>query len=413
MQKRFLVWDNPKSAVIAITIILMVAGAINVYSASFVAASAMFGNNFYYLYRYGMFGVLGLVVMWFLGFKCDYHKWLNWHVSIFWLFMALLVCVDAFGVTTKGAQRWLVIAGFSFQPSEFVKMVVIVVGAQHLGTYLQEGRRITFLNWPSNKALIQAVALAGMVLIQPDMGTAAIIMALMIVLYITAGTKLSEFWAFCMAAVAGVVVLIAIAPYRLNRLKVWLDPWQDPQGTGYQMVQSLTSIGSGGWIGSGIGMGTGKFFFLPEAHTDFAFAIFCQEWGFIPAIALIAVFLVLAKAIYTIARNTTDEKGYLLVTGINFFIVGQAVSNMAMVCGIFPVIGVPLPFISYGGTSLIATLGAIGLVIAVYNNEVKKELHPKPTVIHSRYEEEVPSYRKNFKPSSNEPLKFRPRGWHK
>ena len=119
-------------------------------------------------------------------------------------------------------------------------------------------------------------------------------------------------------------------------------------------------------------MGTGKFFFLPEAHTDFAFAIFCQEWGFVGALGLITLFLLLAAAIYRIGQNTTDKAGFLLVTGANFFVVGQAIANMAMVCGLLPVIGVPLSFISYGGTSLIATLIAIGLIISVYRSEVKK-----------------------------------------
>ena len=133
------------------------------------------------------------------------------------------------------------------------------------------------------------------------------------------------------------------------------------------------SIGSGGLVGKPFGMGSGKFFYLPEAHTDFAFAIYCQEWGFIGAVLLIALFLILAAAIHQIALNAKNEKGFLLVTGINFLVVGQAVANMAMVCGILPVIGVPLSFISYGGTALIVNLAAIGIVIAVYRDEVKQE----------------------------------------
>ena len=144
-------------------------------------------------------------------------------------------------------------------------------------------------------------------------------------------------------------------------------------------------------------MGTGKFFFLPEAHTDFAFAIFCQEWGFIGALFLLFLFLILAKAIYTIGSNTKDEKGFLLVTGINFLVVGQAVANMAMVCGILPIIGVPLSFISYGGTSLIATLIAVGLVIAVYKDEVKKS-QMQPTEISSFVPRSAKAEKSGFRP---------------
>ena len=409
MQKRFLLWDNPLSAIITITIILMIVGAINVYSASFVAASAMFGNGSFYLVRYIAWGVVGLIALRITGWNFNYHSILKYKNQIYLGALLLLICVDAFGATTKGAQRWLVIGSFSFQPSEFVKLVIVLVGADFLGTYLQQGKRISLFSLDSGKAMAAAILLAGLVLIQPDMGTAAIILSLMIVLYIVAGTKISEITSLLAIAVVGVVMLIAIAPYRFNRIKVWLDPWKDPQGAGYQMVQSLTSIGSGGWFGSGIGMGTGKFFFLPEAHTDFAFAIFCQELGFVSAVILIVVFLILAKAIYKIGINTTDEKGYLLVTGINFFIVGQAVSNMAMVCGLLPVIGVPLPFISYGGTALVATLIAIGIVCSVYRDEIKKEKKPEPKRPPRYEEEKVPAYRRNFK-SSSDLLQFKPRG---
>lgn len=372
MQKRFLIWENPRDAVLTIVLFLMFIGCVNVFSASFVSANAMFGTGYYYLYRYVAFAILGLTCLGVVGWKINYHLWLKYGNRFFYLFLAILLCVDLFGTTAKGAQRWLVIAGVSFQPSEFVKLAVIIMGADALGSLLRKGRTPDLLKFPVNAAFIQAGILAGLVLIQPDMGTAAIILALMILLYVVAGLALRDVGVLAGICIAGVVAMIAIAPYRLSRILIWLDPWRDAQGSGYQSVQSFVSIGSGGWFGTHFGMGTGKFFFLPEAHTDFAFAIFCQEWGFFGALGLLFLFLVLAKAIYTIGKNTTDEKGFLLVTGVNFLVVGQAIANMAMVCGILPVIGVPLSFISYGGTSLIATLGAVALVIAVYNDEVKK-----------------------------------------
>jgi cell division protein FtsW len=402
MQKRFLIWENPRDAVLTIVLCLMFIGCVNVFSASFVSASAMFGTGYYYLYRYFMFGLLGIFSLVLVGWKIDYHIWLKYRTPIFYLFLALLLCVDLFGTTTKGAQRWLVIAGFSFQPSEFVKLAVIIMGSGSLGSLLKRGKVPDLLHFPVNVAFIQSVILAGMVLIQPDMGTAAIILALMIVLYVIAGLPLKELGTLAGICAAGVVVMIAMAPYRLSRILIWLDPWRDAQGSGYQSVQSFVSIGSGGWFGNHFGMGTGKFFFLPEAHTDFAFAIFCQEWGFFGALGLLFLFLVLAKAIYTIGKNTTDEKGFLLVTGVNFLVVGQAIANMAMVCGILPVIGVPLSFISYGGTSLIATLGAVGLVVSVYNDEVKKSKVQKTKV-------------QNFSPKSARlgRSQFHPRGVRK
>jgi len=373
MHKRFLIWDNPKDAILVLTFLLMALGCINVFSASFVEAKDMFDNGYFYLYRYAGAAVIGLIVMGIIGWKIPYRFWLQHRQIWYAILFVVLICVDAFGVTTKGAQRWLYIGGQSIQPSELVKLSMIILGAGSLGEYLKRGMPVSLRRKGMGAPFLQAALFAALVLVQPDMGTAAIILALMIGLYIVAGLPRIELWGLLGTALVGVIALIIVAPYRFARVKIWLDPWQDAGNTGYQVVQSLMSIGSGGLVGKPFGMGSGKFFYLPEAHTDFAFAIYCQEWGFIGAILLIAVFLVLAAAIHQIALNAKSEKGFLLVTGVNFLVVGQAVANMAMVCGILPVIGVPLSFISYGGTALIVNLAAIGLVIAVYQNEVKQE----------------------------------------
>jgi cell division protein FtsW len=372
MRKQFLLWDNPKDAMLTLVGILMLLGGVNIFSASFVVADAMFNNGYHYLFRYIMLGIVGLICMFIIGWKIDYHKFL---AKKHWIFLGvffLLLAVDVFGKATKGAQRWLMIGSFSFQPSEFVKLAVLILGAGYLGHLVDKGLRPHLFKSKVNLAFIEAVILTLMVAIQPDVGTAGIIMGLMIILYIIAGLPIKEVVILGGAGLVVVTGAIIKAPYRLNRVLIWLNPWADPQGNGYQAVQSFVSIGSGGWFGTAFGMGTGKFFFLPEAHTDFAFAIFCQEWGFFGAIGLMLLFLMLAAAIYRIGQQTTDKSGFLLVTGANFFVVGQAIANMAMVCGLLPVIGVPLSFISYGGTSLIATLAAIGLVISVYRSEIKK-----------------------------------------
>lgn len=376
MQERFLFWENPKDAVLALVAILMFIGCVNVFSASFVSAKAMFGTGYHYLYQYVVWSLFGLIGLWLLGWRIDYHWLLRCRNIVFGVCFILLVCVDFFGVATKGAQRWLSIFGWSFQPSEFVKLGIIIIGAGFLGTLLRKKKQPSLRKLSLNVASIQAVVLATLVLIQPDMGTAAIILALMIILYIVAGLPIKELAVLFGVVFVGVAGLIYQAPYRLARVMIWLDPWSDAQGNGYQSVQSFVSIGSGGWFGTHFGMGTGKFFFLPESHTDFAFAIFCQEWGFAGALFLLLLFLLLAKAIYTIGLHTDDEQGFLLVTGANFLIVGQAIANMAMVCGILPVIGVPLSFISYGGTSLVATLIAVAMVIAVYKDETRKSKRP-------------------------------------
>ncbi|HIU64945.1 MAG TPA: cell division protein FtsW [Candidatus Avacidaminococcus intestinavium] len=373
MYKRFLIWDNPKDAILVLTLLLMTLGCINVFSASFVEAKDMFDNGYYYLYRYAGFGLAGLGLMAFLGWGPSYKVWLRHRQIWYLILLVVLICVDLFGVTNKGAQRWLYIGGLSIQPSELVKLGIIVLGAGSLGEFLKRGQRVSLFQINKCLPLMQAVAFAGLVLIQPDMGTAAIILALMFGLYIVAGLPLMQLMLLLGCGVILAVGFVLVAPYRLARVQIWFDPWQDAGNTGYQMVQALMSIGSGGLFGTSFGMGTGKFFYLPEAHTDFAFAIFCQEWGLAGATLLIVLFLLLGAAIQQIALNTQSEEAFLLVTGINFLIVGQAVANMAMVCGLLPVIGVPLTFISYGGTALVVSLAALGLVINIFYAEAKQQ----------------------------------------
>lgn len=376
MQKRFLIWDNPKDAIISLTLLLMLVGGINVFSASFVEARDMFEDGYYYLKRYLIFGAAGFLFMLWLGYRGPSYKvWLNdfWLKAIYFGTGAMLLLVDLIGTTNKGAQRWLNVGGLSIQPSEMAKLAVIILGAALLGEMLRKRQSISLLKKETVWPFIGTVIFGLLVMKQPDMGTASIIIALMVGLYILAGLRLIE--VVGMLGILGSLAVVGaiIAPYRLQRLKVWLDPWSDEANTGYQMVQSLMSIGSGGMTGLPWGQGSGKFFYLPEAHTDFAFAIFCQEWGLIGAAILITVFLLMATAFFRIAINTKDERGFILVSGVSFLIIGQAVANMAMVCGLLPVIGVPLSFISYGGTSMLITLAAIGLVISVYREECKRE----------------------------------------
>ena len=372
MGKRFLIlWANPRDALVSLVYVLMIVGGENIFSASFVAAQDMFGNGYHYLIRYWAFGLLGLVLMHTIGRKGDYHKIFPYVQRICVCLIGLLIFVDGYGKTLKGAQRWLILGPLSFQPSELVKLAVILLGANYLGRLMEEGKRPHLLRKGTCLAFLETAFMSFLVLVQPDMGTAAIILSLMIVLYVVAGLPYREIFALLASGAALATAAVIQAPYRLKRVLVWINPYSDPQGNGYQAVQSFTAIGSGGISGMGHGMGSSKFFYLPEAHTDFAFAVFCQEWGFLGALLMLLVFIIMGLALYRIGKETQDRRGFLLVSGINFLVVGQAIANMAMVCGILPVIGVPLPFISYGGTSLLITQAAIGLVLSVCRLEKK------------------------------------------
>ena len=359
MGKRFLIlWANPRDALVSLVYVLMIVGGENIFSASFVAAQDMFGNGYHYLIRYWAFGLLGLVLMHTIGRKGDYHKIFPYVQRICVFLIGLLLFVDGYGKTLKGAQRWLILGPLSFQPSELVKLAVILLGANYLGRLMEEGKRPHLLRKGTCLAFLEAAFMSFLVLVQPDMGTAAIILSLMIVLYVVAGLPYREIFALLASGAALATVAVIQAPYRLKRVLVWINPYSDPQGNGYQAVQSFTAIGSGGISGMGHGMGSSKFFYLPEAHTDFA-------------LLMLLVFIIMGLALYRIGKETQDRRGFLLVSGINFLVVGQAIANMAMVCGILPVIGVPLPFISYGGTSLLITQAAIGLVLSVCRLEKK------------------------------------------
>ncbi|WP_293728883.1 putative peptidoglycan glycosyltransferase FtsW [uncultured Phascolarctobacterium sp.] len=354
--------------------ILLVVGGINVFSASYVMAQDMFGSGWYYLLRYFIFAGLGLLAMNIVrrvGYKIWLHKYLLW--GAFLIVFVMLLVVDLLDVSTKGASRWLYLGPFSVQPSEFAKLVVIMLAAKYLGRMMRRGERVSLFAAGDHRLVIAAaVTYAALVYKQPDLGTAAIICGLAFGVYMIAGIPGWQVLLVLGGGSLGAVIATLTSPYRLERVKVWFDPWLDQAGAGYQMVQSLLAIGSGNLVGTHWGHGAGKFFYLPEAHTDFAFAIFCQENGFFGAMLLMLLFGLLGYAFCTITCSTRDKQGFLLAGGVTFLIVGQAVANMAMVCGILPVIGVPLIFISYGGSSMMLSMAAIGLLLSVYDEEVRR-----------------------------------------
>ena len=374
MNKKFLFWDNPKQAVWYTMVPLLLIGCANIFSASFIRAEADGSSTFYYLIRYIVYSAIGLGAI-FIARTINYRRLLSKNaVSFIYIsVLVMLVLVDFIGLESGGARRWLGFGGVTIQPSEFAKLAIIMLCARYLGMHLKKGQNASFLKGNGRMCLGATAVYAFLVQQQPDMGTAAIIVALMFCMYVIAGLPWKQIGSVCILGAASAVLLVMASTYRAGRIRVWLDPWIDEVGDGYQMVQSLLSIGSGGLIGTKWGEGSSKFFYLPEAHTDFAFAVFCQENGFLGACFLILLFAILGCALLRIAVCSKDERGFLLAAGVSFLIVGQAAANMAMVCGLLPVIGVPLVFISYGGSSLIISMAAIGLALSVYDDEVERE----------------------------------------
>lgn len=374
MNKRCLIWSNPKQAIYCIMAILMIIGCINVFSASYIVAQSENLSSYHYFGRYVIYALLGMGCIYMVR-KIGY-RWFMRPRNIMLAYgasLVLVLLVYAVGVEANGAKRWLHLGFITFQPSELAKVAVIMLTAFFLSHTIRAGRTVSLLSKTSGIVLGFVFFLAVLVGGQPDKGTGAIIAGLSFGVFMAAGLNKKQLAMIVISCVVGVILIGLSSTYSTNRLNVWLDPWSDATGHGYQTVQSLLSIGSGGLTGVSWGGGYAKFHYLPEAHTDFAFAVFCQESGFLGAIIVICLFLALGYAFLRIAFSTRDEKAYLLVSGMMLYVVGQACANMAMVCGLLPVIGVPLPLISYGGTSMLTTMGAIGLVLSVYDVESELE----------------------------------------
>ena len=276
----------------------------------------------------------------------------------------------------NGAKRWIEIAGIRFQPSEPAKLLLIALGAKYLGPLLDGDVQQRIKYSQAWIPLVAGGAICGAVYFQPDMGTMALLAGLVVGIYFMSGMKYKTVSACVLAFVALMIVAAMRESYRMERFRAWFDPWAYRHDEGYQAVQSLITIGSGGFFGYW-GQGVSKFG-VPEAHTDYAFAVLCNEMGFFGFSILVILFYMLGRAISSIAFQAKSGRNFILCAGISLLIVGQAVANMAMVSGIFPVIGVPLPLISYGGTSLLTTLLSLGLVYAVHRGNLRGEVAQAP-----------------------------------
>ena len=357
-KKKF--WNNDMEAIIGIMFALIILGTINVFSSSFILAEAEFDSPYFFLKRHVINVIIGLIVF-IICFRVDYHVWRRFMPFILGFTLLSLILVLLIGPQVNGAKRWLPLGVTQFQPAEFCKLVSIMMTAAYLSLQIKKERAIEIFT--PQMAIIGAMFI--LTEIEPDMGTASIIAGIPVIMLIVAGLH----WKKVLYMLAGVLTLAAgliwYQPYRLQRLLVTFDPWSDAQNVGYQTVQSLSAIGSGELTGMGLGVGVSKYDYLPEAHTDFAFAIFCQENGFLGAIFVFMLFAAFAIYAARIAGIAKDEYGQILAMGIMILIVGQAIGNLFMVSGMFPVVGIPLPFISYGGTSMIVTMAAIGILVNI------------------------------------------------
>ena len=390
--------------------LLIIIGTSNVFSSTFVEDMAEGGSAYGHLIRQGVYLSLGLVPALFV-YKKDYHMWKKWSVRLFVFTVILLVAVLAAGIVVNGARRWLGAGGFTFQPSEIAKLVVILFTADKLAPLWDKKGHIEFFSplsafFPSQTGkeprwkrirfvphplLLPPLLLGILVFRQPDAGTALVILFLPLVMFWVSGASILKAKVPLLATLAVGIVYLLSAPYRMNRIISWYDPWSYEKTLGYQTVQGLIAIGSGGIMGQGLGEGISKFSYLPEAHTDFAFAVLAQEWGMRGSIFMLVLFSMIIYFGCNCAWNTRDTFGKLLTVGITMYFGGQGMINLAMVSGILPVVGVPLPFISYGGTSLLLNMIAAALLLNMAHRNYREavidaRLREQPA-LHSMKEE--------------------------
>jgi cell division protein FtsW len=346
----------------ATTAALMGLGLVMVWSASSALAQENFGNAYYFLIRQSLWASLGLAVM--VGaMKVDYRK-LRRPAVVFSALAAaaLLLIVVLFLKPVNDTHRWIRLVGLSFQPAELAKLTVILYLAYHLE---KKGDRVNDFFSGLFPALLLLGWFAFLIYIQPDLGSATTLVLIGGSLLFLAGVRLRYFATLGLLGVALLYVAITVASYRAHRIEAFLDPYADPMGSGYQIIQSLIAVGTGGVTGVGLMEGRQKLFFLPYPYSDFVFAVIGEELGLLGATAVVGGFVLLLWRGIRAAWKAPDAFGMFLAAGLTLSIVLQALINVSVVLGLLPTKGIPLPFISAGGSSLVLTLLSVGLVLNV------------------------------------------------
>ncbi len=349
---------------------LVIFGLLMVYSASNVVASYKYNDEFYYLKRQLFSCVIGLILM-YVASVINIEKIYKYTSFIFLasFILLFLVLIPGIGIVRGGARSWIGIGSFSIQPAEFMKIAIILLLAKYLSKYNHELNKIkTFV-----MVLLVAFIIFGLIVLQPDFGTGLVLLVSVIALIFMAGAPLKYFIALLIIGIIGMGALIISAPYRLERITSFLNPWNDPLGSGFQGIQSLFAIAPSGIFGFGYNKSMQKHFFLPEPQNDFIYAIITEEFGLFGGIVvLLAYVLLFIKAIKISARIDNSYMSYL-AKGIGISIIIQVFINICVVIGLLPITGITMPIISYGGSSLTITLIGLGLLLNISRYQISLE----------------------------------------
>jgi cell division protein FtsW len=345
---------------VLITLGLTAFGLVMVYSATSAAAAVGGKDPSYYLKRQGIYAALGIgLLVW--GSRRDYRKLKPLAPTLLMVSMALLLVVLAIGQAVNGASRWISLGPAAFQPSEFAKIALAIWVSAHLARR-KAPKTLKELMRPIGAVAGLACVL---VLLEPDLGTVIAIVTMLAAILLVAGTPGKLLAAATTLALGAGLFAIWLEPYRRARVFAFLNPWGDSQGAGFQTVQAMIGLGSGGIFGVGLGQGVQKIFYLPEAHTDMIFAIVGEELGLVGSTCVMLAYAVFAYAGLRVALECKDAFGKRLATGITVLVCGQAAINLAAVMSLAPLTGIPLPFVSYGGSSLVVLLASVGVLLNI------------------------------------------------
>ena len=347
-------------------ILLMILSLFMIYSASYIWAEYKFDNPFKYVINQGIFVLLGIILL-FIVSKINYKIYYDKAnlILLICLILLILVLIPGLGIVRNGSRSWFGIGSFSIQPSEFSKIGLIIFTSKYLSKsnkFLKNYKKGVF------PILFILLLIFGLIMLEPDFGTGMIIVVTIIALLFIAGVNMKFFLYFCLLGIMGIVGLIIIAPYRMDRITSFLNPWSDPLGTGFQIIQSLYAIGPGGLFGTGYLNSRQKNFYLPEPQTDFIFSIIAEEFGIVGALVVLSLFALLLTCCIKITLKQEDKFAKYLCFGLTFQLIVQVIMNLSVVIGLIPVTGVTLPFLSYGGSSLLTSLIGIGIILNISKN---------------------------------------------
>jgi len=348
------------------TVLLVCVSVVMVYSASAALALDRFGQAYLFLTKQALWTALGLASL-AVVMRIDYRTYRN--EAFIWFFVGvvvLLLVLVLFSTPVNGARRWFNVGGLGIQPSELAKVAAVLFTALTLERRMHRIDEVSYSLLPI--AIVVGV-MCGLILIQPDMGTAVSLLLIVSAMVFAAGLSYRHLTAAAVAAGPILYLAIMIAPYRQRRLWAFLDPWADPLGEGFQLIQSLIAVGTGGVLGRGFMGGIQKLFFLPEPHTDFIYSVISEEFGLAGATAVLICFCVMAWRGVRIAVRAQDAFGSFLALGLTTMIAAQALVNISVVLGLLPTKGIPLPLVSSGGSSLLISLVGVGVLLNISQHE--------------------------------------------